>query len=317
MILAMSRPQLRKGARTYRLRKRVPADLVAVVGRREVVVSLGTKDSAEAKRRLSEELAKLEAHWVELRRSQSSTQSAAGVLVEEASAVQHSLSEREAAERAQWMYAHWLGLYRNNPSQQRFWPTDLYRHLWRSSSARLENEKDGRISVKADLDAVRAEKVGELEGWCRLQAETVLDLHHIHADEASILRVAKAIAAQVQRASLTLAALARGEPEAASATSQPTARPSPPAVKPVRLTELVEAWWQEAQQTGKSESTRESYTNTIRQLHAFLEHEEAHRDLPPPGGPGIELVHGWPLLHGSLGRRSRWGERSRPSGEGG
>lgn len=277
MVLAMSRPQLRKGARTYRLRKRVPADLVAVVGRREVVVSLGTKDPAEAKRRLPDELAKLEAHWAELRRGQSSTLSAADVLGEDKSAVYRSLSEREAAERAQWMYAHWLGLHRDNPSHQRFWPTDLYRHLWRPSSARLEKGKDGRISVKADLDAVRAERVNELEGWCRLQAETVLDLHDINADEASILRVAKAIAAQVQRASLTLAALARGEPEAASATSQATARPSRPALKPVRLSELVEAWWQEAEQTGKSESTRESYTNTIRQLHAFLEHEEAHR----------------------------------------
>ncbi|MCP1538800.1 DUF6538 domain-containing protein [Methylorubrum extorquens] len=155
----MSRPQLRKGARTYRLRKRVPADLVEAVGRQEIAFSLRTKDPTEAKRLLAEELAKLEAHWTELRRGQSSTQSAAYVLVEEASAFHHSLSEREAAERAQWMYAHWLGLHRDNPSQQRFWPTDLYRHLWRPSSARLENGKDGLISVKADLDAVRAEKV--------------------------------------------------------------------------------------------------------------------------------------------------------------
>jgi hypothetical protein len=42
-----------------------------------------------------------------------------------------------------------------------------------------------------------------------------------------------------------------------------------------------------------------------------------HRDLPPRGGPGIELVHGWPLLHGLLDQRGRWGERSRPSAEGG
>ena len=49
-------------------------------------------------------------------------------------------------------------------------------------------------------------------------------------------------------------------------------------------------------------------------LFGFTEGADAG-DLPPPGGPGIELVHGWPLLHGSLGRRSRWGERSRPSGE--
>lgn len=39
-------------------------------------------------------------------------------------------------------------------------------------------------------------------------------------------------------------------------------------------------------------------------------------DRPPRGGPSSKLVQGRPLLHGSLGRRSRPGERSRPSGEG-
>ena len=39
-------------------------------------------------------------------------------------------------------------------------------------------------------------------------------------------------------------------------------------------------------------------------------------DRPPRGGPSSKLVQGRPLLHGSLGRRSRRGERSRPGGEG-
>ena len=71
----------------------------------------------------------------------------------------------------------------------------------------------------AVLDFAQAEKVGELEAWCRDQAETVLSVHDIETDEASTLRVAWAIAARLQRASLTLAALARGEPEAGSATA--------------------------------------------------------------------------------------------------
>ena len=40
-------------------------------------------------------------------------------------------------------------------------------------------------------------------------------------------------------------------------------------------------------------------------------------DPPLRGGPGVKLVQGRPLLHGSLGRRSWLGVRSRPSGEGG
>jgi hypothetical protein len=86
------------------------------------------------------------------------------------------------------MYAHWLGLYRENPSQQRFWPTDLYRPLWRSQSGRVKKRADGRVIGHADLDFACPEKVGELEAWCRGQVETVLALHDIHADEACTLR---------------------------------------------------------------------------------------------------------------------------------
>ena len=266
----MSRPQLRKDAHVYRFRKRVPADLVAIVGRREVVFSLRTSDPKEAKRLHSEELAKLESHWANLRRHPPNGTLDARPADTEASAVPRSLSEREAAGRAQWMYAHWLGLHRENPSQQRFWPTGLYRHLWRASP--------GRTTVRAALDLRSSEKVEELERWCRLQAETVLDLHDVDVDDVSTLLVAKAVAAQVQRASLALAALARGEPERPFTAPQTATSPaSQPVVKPVLLSELIEAWWREAERTGKSPSTHESYTNTMRQLHAFLEHEDAHR----------------------------------------
>ncbi|MCJ2007969.1 DUF6538 domain-containing protein [Methylobacterium sp. J-092] len=274
----MSRPQLRKDAHVYRFRKRVPADLVAVVGRREVVFSLRTSDPKEAKRLHSEELAKLESQWADLRRRPSNGTTDAKPAVMEYSAAPRSLSERQAAERAQWMYVHWLGLYRENPSQQRFWPTDLYHHLWRASPGSVENRDDGRTTVRAALDLRSVEKVEELQRWCRLQAETVLDLHDVDADEISTLRVAKAVASQVQRASLALAALARGEPEAPPMAPQAAASPmSQPAVKPVLLSELIEAWWRQAERTGKSPSTRESYTNTMRQLHAFLDHEDARR----------------------------------------
>jgi integrase len=278
MVLAMPRPQLRKGARVYRLRKRVPADLVAVVGRREVAFSLRTSDSNEAKRLFAEELAKLEARWAQLRQDQIVQEGPGGdPSNEDAGTVRRSLSEREAGEHAQWMYAHWLALHRENPSQQRFWPTDLYRYLWRSPGGQIADREDGRVAVRAFLDFAQAEKTCELEAWCQAQAETVLALHDIEADEASTLRVARAIAAQVQRASLTLVALARGEPEVATAVPETAGPASRPAVKPILLSELVAAWWQQAERTGKSPSTRESYTNTIRQFHAFLGHEDAHR----------------------------------------
>jgi integrase len=269
----MSRPSRHPKTGIFWLRKRVPSDLVARVGRAIEYFSLQTREPVEAKQRHAEAVARLEARWAALRRGKLAEESDAAT---DASSLSRSLSEREAGERAGWMYAHWLGLHRENPSQQHFWPTDLYRHLWRSSGSRIEHREDGRAAVRAVLSFAQAEKVAELEAWCQNQAETVLSLHNVEADEASVLRVAKAIAAQVQRASLTLAALARGEPDTTSAPV-PHAAPAAKPAKAVGLMELVEAWWREAERTGKSESTRESYTNTIKQLVAFLEHDEAHR----------------------------------------
>ncbi|GJE55812.1 DUF6538 domain-containing protein [Methylobacterium thuringiense] len=273
MVLAMSRPSRHPKTGIFWLRKRVPSDLVARVGRAIEYFSLQTREPLEAKQRHSEAIARLEARWAELRRSELDDVPGAAA---DASTVLRSLSEREASERAGWMYAHWLGLHRENPTQQRFWPTNLYRHLWRSPGGLIERREDGRVAVRAVLDFAQAEKVSELEAWCRDQAETALALHDIEADEASTLRVAKAVAAQVQRASLTLAALARGEPEASLATVR-AATPSAKPANAIGLIELVEAWWREAEQTGKSDSTRESYMNTFRQFSAFLGHDEASR----------------------------------------
>ncbi|WP_246687911.1 DUF6538 domain-containing protein [Methylobacterium sp. WL93] len=274
MVLAMSRPSRHPKTGIFWLRKRVPSDLVVRVGRAIEYFSLQTREPIEAKQRHAEAIARLEARWAELRRSAFAD---APSVAAEAGTASRTLSERESGERAQWMYAHWLGLHRENPSRQRFWPTDLYRQLWHPRVSRTETREDGRVAVHATLDFAQAEKVSELEAWCLDQAETVLALHDIEVDEASARRVAKAIAAQVQRASLTLAALARGEPEAGLATAREATPAAKPPVKAVGLMELVEAWWREAERTGKSDSTRESYTNTIKQLAAFLRHDEAHR----------------------------------------
>jgi integrase len=48
----------------------------------------------------------------------------------------------------------------------------------------------------------------------------------------------------------------------------------------VSLMGLVESWWTEAKAVGKSESTRESYTNTFKGFSSFLEHDDATRVTP-------------------------------------
>lgn len=67
MVLAMSRPHKHPRTGIYWFRKRVPADLVERVGRKEVTQSLDTRDPAEAKRLFSEVLKEHEARWAVMR----------------------------------------------------------------------------------------------------------------------------------------------------------------------------------------------------------------------------------------------------------
>ncbi len=80
-------------AACLRLRKRVPKDLVPVLGKAEVSRSLETRDPTEAKKRLLALLSELEEQWANLR---------AGPTV---------LSEREAHELAAEAYNRWLSAY--------------------------------------------------------------------------------------------------------------------------------------------------------------------------------------------------------------
>jgi len=48
----------------------------------------------------------------------------------------------------------------------------------------------------------------------------------------------------------------------------------------VSLMGLVALWWNEAKAAGKSESTRESYTNTFKAFGTFLKHDDASRVTP-------------------------------------
>jgi hypothetical protein len=66
----MPRPSKHPKTGVYYLRRRVPTDLVKLVGKAEEKVSLGTKDPAEAKARHFAEICKLEERWANLRKGQ-------------------------------------------------------------------------------------------------------------------------------------------------------------------------------------------------------------------------------------------------------
>lgn len=274
MVLRMARPQLHPRTKTYWLRKRVPADLVELVGKKEEYYSLQTRDGAEAKGRYAEEVVKLEQRWASLRTGA------------------RLLSEEEAHALARDVHDRWLAKHRAEPSQQTDWPVTIGPKVF-GPPAPVDMVKYGTPEFwSIDPNLVQ---VLQLEAWCRGFADHVLKERGLVVDDASRLKLAKAIAAAVQRASETLARMAKGELaldslsvamtpilHASAATSPETSSGLLNKAVSSRkgnatLTGLVEAWWAEAEKANRTSSTRESYTNTVRNLVAFLKHDEAMR----------------------------------------
>jgi hypothetical protein len=202
MALAMARPWKHPRTGMYWLRRAVPADLRPLVGKREEKRTLGTRDPEEAKRKHVEALAELESRWAALR--------AGGLAPASVAGTPRSLTEVEAQELAAWMFDHWIRRHRDNPSEQRFWRADLYDRLWRPPTF------SGTSLIQAGaVQAASADdyKLKELEQWCLDEADTLAFVKELVLDETSRLKLARAIAGAVQRASQRLALMAQGHYE--------------------------------------------------------------------------------------------------------
>lgn len=103
MVLAMTRPWKHPRTSVYYLRQRVPADLVAAVGKKEVKVSLGTKDPAEAKRRHIAALQKLQDQWSLVR------------------AQPEPLTQKQILALAGEVYRDWVKRHDDNPGDPATW----------------------------------------------------------------------------------------------------------------------------------------------------------------------------------------------------
>lgn len=278
MVLAMSRPHKHPRTGTYWFRARVPTDLVAVVGRREVTRTLGTKNPSEAKVRWAEVRAEFDTYCSNLRCGP------------------RDITEREAHEFASYFYDQWLSVHRDNPSQQTFWDTKIGATLW---SERVEDLPSRNYAFEIEPDSfvdlsLRWSGHIKLRDWCRAQARAFLAQKGIPFVVENEITMAKAIGAATQRASLDLERAARGEflqsesttPAKQAPSRQPMILSRPEqqdddakatAHQRYSLKDIVEGWWREAQAAGRKPSTYESYRNTFAILIAFLGHDDAGR----------------------------------------
>lgn len=131
MVLAMTRPWKHPKTSVYYLRQRVPADLVGVIGKKEVKVSLGTKDPSEAKLRHVIALQKLQDRW-SLERAQP-----------------ESLTQKQIFALAGEAYREWVEQHDEQPGEPGVWQAVINRN-------RREIERDPIEWFGSSVDALLA-----------------------------------------------------------------------------------------------------------------------------------------------------------------
>lgn len=254
MPLTMARPWKHPKTGIYWLRKGVPEDLRALVSKREEKRSLGTKDPVEARRLHATALAEVEAKWAALR------------------AGPRSLTNQEAHRLAAPAYDRWLEAYRDDPDSQRAWRTDLFDLMWSGRSP------PDVVLSPTFLTTFNPDEAGlrEQEAWCEQGAKDVLTAHGLIVDEASQLKLARALAAAVHRASLKLAQYGKGEFD--DQPHQPTAGVVRAKQKttstPVSFETLVAGWAAETKPTPK---TLYEWRRVLGHLATFVGHSDASR----------------------------------------
>lgn len=268
MALAMARPWKHPKTGIYWLRKRVPDDLQPLVGTKEIRRSLQTRDPADAKRRLLSALAELETRWANLRVGP------------------RTLTEVDAHELARSVCYKWFESHRENPSDQIFWRTDLYDRLF----TQPDFSKLGLSSIQADSQnpyLIRdpdASAILEMERWCSAGSRELLASLGMDVDEQGQRRLSKAVAAAVQRASLALSRLARGEvvdnpAKIATVSSRTPANASAVSngmAPEVKFSVLVDGW---AAEKRPAKKTLYEWKRVVRQLTDYLGHDDAIRVL--------------------------------------
>jgi hypothetical protein len=195
MALAMSRPWKHPKTGIFWLRKGVPEDLRAAIGKREEKFSLKTRDPIEAKRLHAQALAELEERWANLR------------------APIRKLDNSELHRISVTMQNCWLE-FGELPDVD--WNTKIGDDLWERKKAgglsdkiAISIPKPGELPRYPRFCCVSHEK-DELESWCQERAAEIISAKGWKVDEGDKLKIAKAVSVGAQRAALVLERRAKG-----------------------------------------------------------------------------------------------------------
>ena len=268
MAFSMSRPLKHPKTGMYWLRKVVPADLRAVVGKSEFKFSLKTKDAAEAKQRHAAELAKIETQLANLRKPSRRI----------------SLTELQHATA----YAYERCLAAKGRLDGCSWDTKLAETMWdeptgpMSGSVNFDFSKPSPERPLFEWSNIEAQMRAKFQiEWCDESARRYLSDIGLQVDQESHNALARAIGFGVQKGMLALQRQARGDFRAdGDAPTRLTADKAHPldrdtaARNPVTFQSLLDGWAAEKQPTEKTVYT---WRRVVDQITAFIKHKDAAR----------------------------------------
>ena len=244
MVLAMSRPFKHPKTGVYYFRKAVPDDLRGIIGKREVKISLGTKNPAEAKTKYAKKAAEVEERWKALRSKP------------------EPLTQRQIVALAGEVYHDLVGNMSDEPGL-----SDAWKEVQRlQREAREAGKLDQWMKPMLDDVLQRRGLCADDESRSRLVEE-----------------VDKAFVQAAQQLQRQAEGDYREDPDAARFPKWEAPKQQPVSAVPLpktgkgTLTGLVEDWWKEAKATGKKPATYESYSNTMNRFVAFLKHDDVSR----------------------------------------
>jgi integrase len=197
MVLKMARPGKHPTTGIYQFRKRVPEHLVSVVGKREVKISLGTRDPHEAKIAHAQIAAEIEARWRQL---------AVGLL---------TLTEKQAVAMAGEIYREYVTSYEDhaNSTLDQWGRTKLMRDIY---FLRPGDPAGGKMMVFAEKGSPRWEKAQRMIENVRVmrndaQIDAYLDRHGYRLDDRSLLLLQEAVSRSLLQAREHLQKLTKGD----------------------------------------------------------------------------------------------------------
>jgi len=248
MVLSMARPWKHPKTGVYWFRKAVPADLRSIIGKREELRSLRTKDPAEARQRHAAIVAVVEKQWSALRKPS------------------QPLTHKQIVALSGLVYRTMVKGHEDDPGSSSMWQGFI------AFQSRVLNPDRVKDWLGPIVDAVLLR-----EGIRTDEASRERLIEEVRKASNQAAEQLKRNAEGDYRPDPNAARFPDWTPPSPEAQSWQQSQRD---YNNIAISELLAGWWREAKAVGRSVSTYQSYSTTIEKLVKFLGHDDARKVTP-------------------------------------